>query len=72
VYTLSKDHLAMNPLARTLAIMLALGCALAGCKPADPAPRPVNPETANRLLLAFLCESLSEFIVMIAAIEESA
>jgi inositol transport system substrate-binding protein len=67
----------MNPLARTLAIMLALGCtALAGCKPADPAPRPEESNPGNRKSITIgvsLMNLSSEFIVMInAAIEKKA
>jgi inositol transport system substrate-binding protein len=67
----------MNPLARTLAIISALGCiAFAGCKPADPAPRPKESNPGNRRSITIgvsLMNLSSEFIVMInAAIEKKA
>jgi hypothetical protein len=67
----------MNPLARTLVIILALGCiAVAGCKPADPAPRPKESNPGDRKSITIgvsLMNLSSEFIVMInAAIEKKA
>ena len=67
----------MNPFARTLALILALGCiALVGCKPADPASpaKDANPGNRNTITIGVSLMNLSsEFIVMInAAIEKKA
>jgi len=67
----------MNPFARSLARILALGCiAIAGCKPADPAPpaRDANPGNRKTITIGVSLMNLSsEFIVMInAAIEKKA
>jgi len=67
----------MNPIARTLAIISALSCiAFAGCKPADPAPRPEESNPGNRKSITIgvsLLNLSSEFIVMInAAMEKQA
>jgi inositol transport system substrate-binding protein len=67
----------MNPFARTLALILALGCiAFAGCKPAEPAPpsKVVGSEERKTITIGVSLMNLSsEFIVMInAAIEKRA